>query len=49
MVLDAHPAYKNALGQRRVRILDLDESELDTAVGELVDKIDQLTLCKETV
>ena len=40
----AYPSNQDVLGQRRVGVLDLDEGELDAAVGEIVYQVEQFTL-----
>jgi hypothetical protein len=40
----AAPANKHILGQARVCVLELDESKLDLAVGEVLDHVNQLAL-----
>ena len=40
------PGDQDRLGQARVGVLDFGEGELNAAVGELVNEVEELTLCR---
>ena len=40
------PGDQDGLGQARVGVLDFGEGELNAAVGELVNEVEELTLCR---
>ena len=42
------PSNQSILGQRCIWVFDFDESKLNTAVGEFVDQIDQITFYTRT-
>lgn len=39
------PGDEDILGERGIRVLDLDKSELNAALIEILDQISQLALC----
>jgi hypothetical protein len=45
----SYPADENILGKLAIRILDLDEGELDATVVKVLNKIDELTLFEDAL